>query len=171
MWSPVTNVLVLTCSVESKAWSDTGTSATGETQRRWSLELWERYKGRKRKWHRVTQASLGSMWIRSVCEWGWGQRVCVCVCVPAVHMVNTTWTESKKKNMTSRDTEAPMGRNSACVESMVWIPAKTRVREDAELVFIIQQMIWVVLINATVYIPSFNRHVCKPSARCLCPGY
>ncbi|KAG7282592.1 hypothetical protein CRUP_018711 [Coryphaenoides rupestris] len=33
-------------------------------------------------------------------------------------MVNTTWTESKKKNMTSRDTEAPMGRNSAWVESM-----------------------------------------------------
>lgn len=38
---------------------------------------------------------------------------------PAVQMVKTTWTESKKKNMTSRDTEAPMGRNSACVESMV----------------------------------------------------
>lgn len=47
----------------------------------------------------------------------------------------------------------------------------TCVREDVELAFIIQQMIWVVLINATVYIPSFNRHVCKPSARCLCPGY
>ncbi len=39
-------------------------------------------------------------------------------------MVNTTWTESKKKNMTSRDTEAPMGKNSACVESMVWIPVQ-----------------------------------------------
>lgn len=38
---------------------------------------------------------------------------------PAVQMVKTTWTESKKKNMTSRETEAPMGRNSACVESMV----------------------------------------------------
>lgn len=38
---------------------------------------------------------------------------------PAVQMVKTTCTESKKKNMTSRDTEAPMGRNSACVESMV----------------------------------------------------
>lgn len=44
--------------------------------------------------------------------------------LPAVQMVKTTWTESKKKNMTSRDTDAPMGRNSACVESIVWIPAK-----------------------------------------------
>lgn len=39
--------------------------------------------------------------------------------LPAVQMVKTTCTESKKKNMTSRDTEAPMGRNRACVESMV----------------------------------------------------
>lgn len=38
---------------------------------------------------------------------------------PAVQMVKTTCTESKKKNMTSRDTEAPMGRNRACVESIV----------------------------------------------------
>lgn len=38
---------------------------------------------------------------------------------PAVQMVKTTCTESKKKNMTRRDTEAPMGRKSACVESMV----------------------------------------------------
>lgn len=38
---------------------------------------------------------------------------------PAVQMVKTTCTESKKKNMTSRETEAPMGRNRACVESMV----------------------------------------------------
>lgn len=37
----------------------------------------------------------------------------------AVQMVKTTCTESKKKNMTSRDTEAPMGRNRACVESIV----------------------------------------------------
>lgn len=44
--------------------------------------------------------------------------------LPAVQMVKTTCTESKKKNMTSRDTEAPMGRNRACVESIVWIPAK-----------------------------------------------
>ena len=39
--------------------------------------------------------------------------------LPAVQMVKTTCTESKKKNMTSRDTEAPIGRNSACVESIV----------------------------------------------------
>lgn len=45
---------------------------------------------------------------------------------PAVQMVKTTCTESKKKNMTSRETEAPMGRNRACVESMVWIPAEGR---------------------------------------------
>lgn len=44
--------------------------------------------------------------------------------LPAVQMVKTTCTESKKKNMTSRDTEAPIGRNRACVESIVWIPAK-----------------------------------------------
>lgn len=48
-------------------------------------------------------------------------RVCVkqkCV-LPAVQMVKTTWTESKKKNMTSRETEAPIGRKRACVESIV----------------------------------------------------
>lgn len=39
--------------------------------------------------------------------------------LPAVQMVKTTWTESKKKNMTSRETEAPIGRKRACVESMV----------------------------------------------------
>lgn len=39
--------------------------------------------------------------------------------LPAVQMVKTTWTESKKKNMTSRETEAPMGRKRACVESIV----------------------------------------------------
>lgn len=39
--------------------------------------------------------------------------------LPAVQMVKTTCTESKKKNMTSRDTEAPMGRKRACVESIV----------------------------------------------------
>lgn len=45
---------------------------------------------------------------------------------PAVHIVKTTWTESKKKNITRRDTDAPMGRNNAWVESMVWIPAGER---------------------------------------------
>lgn len=39
--------------------------------------------------------------------------------LPAVQMVKTTWTESKKKNMTSRETEAPIGRKRACVESIV----------------------------------------------------
>lgn len=48
--------------------------------------------------------------------------------LPAVQMVKTTCTESKKKNMTSKDTEAPMGRNRACVESMVWIPAKKKLQ-------------------------------------------
>lgn len=48
--------------------------------------------------------------------------------LPAVQMVKTTCTESKKKNMTSRDTEAPMGRNRACVESIVWIPARQQKR-------------------------------------------
>lgn len=46
--------------------------------------------------------------------------------VPAVQMVKTTCTESKKKNMTSRDTEAPIGRNRACVESIVWMPEKEK---------------------------------------------
>lgn len=42
--------------------------------------------------------------------------------LPAVHIVKTTWTESKKKNITRRETDAPIGRNSAWVESIVWIP-------------------------------------------------
>lgn len=30
--------------------------------------------------------------------------------------------ESKKKNITSRDMEAPSGRHMACKESRVWMP-------------------------------------------------
>ena len=38
----------------------------------------------------------------------------------AVQMAKTSCIESKKKNMTRREMEAPMGRNSAWVESNVW---------------------------------------------------
>ena len=38
----------------------------------------------------------------------------------AVQMANTSCIESKKKNMTRREMEAPMGRKRACVESNVW---------------------------------------------------
>lgn len=121
----------LTCSVGSKVWSDTGTSAAVGMQMRWLLELLRK---NKQNYVNITQAcyravTWHSVWTRSVCEKGAVEgHWCVCMWhVPAVHMVNTTWTESKKKNMTSRDTEAPMGRNSACVESMVWIPVQTHI--------------------------------------------
>ena len=44
--------------------------------------------------------------------------------LPAVHIVKTTGTESKKKNITRRETDAPIGRNRAWVESIVWIPER-----------------------------------------------
>ena len=40
----------------------------------------------------------------------------------AVQMANSICIESKKKNMTSREMEAPRGRHMACRESKVWIP-------------------------------------------------
>ena len=40
----------------------------------------------------------------------------------AVQMANSICIESKKKNMTSREMEAPRGRHMACSESKVWIP-------------------------------------------------
>lgn len=69
----------------------------------------------------------GAMWCVKMCCMGLCEKLlCGAVCeamwwlyIPAVQMVKTTWTESKKKNMTSRETEAPMGRKRACVESMV----------------------------------------------------
>lgn len=51
--------------------------------------------------------------------------------LPAVHIVKTTWTESKKKNMTRRETDAPIGRNRAWVESMVWMPGEERRGEES----------------------------------------
>ena len=40
----------------------------------------------------------------------------------AVQMANNICIESKKKNMTNRDTEAPRGKHMAWIESRVWIP-------------------------------------------------
>ena len=40
----------------------------------------------------------------------------------AVQMAKSICIESKKKNMTSNDTEAPSGKHMACKESRVWIP-------------------------------------------------
>ena len=37
-------------------------------------------------------------------------------------MANNICIESKKKNMTSNDTDAPNGKHIACNESKVWIP-------------------------------------------------
>jgi hypothetical protein len=50
------------------------------------------------------------------------------ILLPAVHIVKTTWTESKKKNITRRETDAPIGRNRAWVESIVWIPERQKMR-------------------------------------------
>ena len=44
------------------------------------------------------------------------------VAMTAVQMANNICIESKKKNMTSRETEAPRGKHIACSESRVWIP-------------------------------------------------
>ena len=44
------------------------------------------------------------------------------VAMTAVQMANNICIESKKKNMTSNDTEAPNGKHIACNESKVWIP-------------------------------------------------
>lgn len=39
--------------------------------------------------------------------------------------------ESKKKNITSRDMEAPSGRHMACKESRVWMPLPPPDDEEA----------------------------------------
>ena len=44
------------------------------------------------------------------------------VAITAVHIANNICIESKKKNMTSSDIEAPNGRHIACIESRVCIP-------------------------------------------------
>ena len=44
------------------------------------------------------------------------------VAMTAVQMANSICIESKKKNMTSNDIEAPSGRHIACIESNVWMP-------------------------------------------------
>ena len=44
------------------------------------------------------------------------------VAITAVQIANNICIESKKKNMTSKDIEAPNGRHIACIESSVWIP-------------------------------------------------
>ena len=44
------------------------------------------------------------------------------VAITAVQIANNICIESKKKNMTSNDIEAPNGRHIACIESSVCIP-------------------------------------------------
>ena len=44
------------------------------------------------------------------------------VAMTAVQIANSICIESKKKNMTSKDIEAPNGRHIACMESRVCIP-------------------------------------------------
>ena len=44
------------------------------------------------------------------------------VAMTAVQIANNICIESKKKNMTSNDIEAPNGRHIACIESSVWMP-------------------------------------------------
>ena len=44
------------------------------------------------------------------------------VAMTAVQMAKSICIESKKKNMTSSDIEAPNGRHIACIESRVCIP-------------------------------------------------
>ena len=44
------------------------------------------------------------------------------VAITAVQIANNICIESKKKNMTSKDIEAPNGRHIACMESRVCIP-------------------------------------------------
>ena len=44
------------------------------------------------------------------------------VAITAVQIANNICIESKKKNMTSSDIEAPNGRHIACIESRVCIP-------------------------------------------------
>ena len=44
------------------------------------------------------------------------------VAMTAVQMAKSICMESKKKNMTSKEIEAPSGKHMACNESKVWIP-------------------------------------------------
>lgn len=44
----------------------------------------------------------------------------------AVHIANNICIESKKKNMTNSDIEAPSGRHNACIVSNVWTSIKYR---------------------------------------------
>ena len=44
------------------------------------------------------------------------------VAITAVQIANSICMESKKKNITSKETEAPNGKHMACKESSVWIP-------------------------------------------------
>lgn len=42
----------------------------------------------------------------------------------AVHIANNICIESKKKNMTNSDIEAPRGKHKACIVSSVWTSRK-----------------------------------------------
>ena len=53
---------------------------------------------------------------------GSSRKASATVAMTAVQMANSICIESKKKNMTSREMEAPRGRHMACSESKVWIP-------------------------------------------------
>lgn len=51
----------------------------------------------------------------------------------AVQTANTIWRESKKRNMTRSEMEAPMGRNSAWQVSIVCIPVKTKKKTNKQM--------------------------------------
>lgn len=44
----------------------------------------------------------------------------------AVHIANNICMESKKKNITNNDIEAPKGKHNACIVSKVWTSVKKR---------------------------------------------
>lgn len=49
--------------------------------------------------------------------------------VLAVHIAKSICIESKKKNMTSKDIEAPKGRHKAWIVSRVWTSAKKQIHK------------------------------------------
>ncbi len=66
--------------------------------------------------------SLRITYLRKYWHIGSSRKASAMVAITAVHMANNNCIESKKKNITNREMEAPTGRHIACSESRVWTP-------------------------------------------------